>query len=291
MRKAVGVLLVILLLGSIVAAAGSTAYATSVDAQNDPYEKFWEILNRESELVVRLNATGNTTLVKELIQNSRLGAENAANISALIWQALEELKASGVKTFYTVEELREMAQNISQNGLPQETVEALKAQGWTDEQIQALEEYIVKNADEINEDFNMTAFLEDFSMAFIDVAFKYNEYGAWALKTGYWKNIEEAPSTAGLSLQVNPILKRSWIETYASYYNYSGDSTGIETFYSNVRGLNELITALILDRIKPKEKEYEYTKFMPPHPIPRPPRNITLNGSISKYLHPPSQRK
>ncbi|KUH32778.1 hypothetical protein APY94_08305 [Thermococcus celericrescens] len=289
MRKAVGVFLIILLLGSIVAAAGSTAYATSVDAQNDPYEKFWEILNRESELVVRLNATGNTTLVNELIQNSRLGAENAANISALIWQALEELKTSGVKTFYTAEELREMAQNISQNGLPQETVEALKAQGWTDEQIQALEEYIVKNADEINEDFNMTAFLEDFSMAFIDVAFKYNEYGAWALKTGYWKNIEEAPSTAGLSLQVNPILKRSWIETYASYYNYSGDSMDIETFYSNVRGLNKLINALILDRIKPKEKEYEYTKFMPPHPIPRPPRNITLNGSISKYLHPPSK--
>ncbi|WP_240703283.1 hypothetical protein [Thermococcus indicus] len=282
MRKAVGVLLITLLLGSIVAAAGSTAYATTVEAQNDPYEKFWEILNREAELVVRLNATGNTTLVKELIQNSRFGAENAANISALIWQAMEELKASGVKTYYTAEELREMAQNISQNGLPQETVEALKAQGWTDEQIQALEDYIAKNAGEINEDFNMTAFLEDFSMAFIDVAFKYNEYGAWGLKTGYWKNIEEAPSTAGSSLQINPVLKRSWIETYASYYNYSGDSTGIETFYSSVRGLNELITALILDRIKPKE--YKYTKFMPPHPTPRPPRNITLN--ISPPINP-----
>ncbi|WP_246112310.1 hypothetical protein [Thermococcus aciditolerans] len=282
MRKAVGVLLITLLLGSIVAAAGSTAYATTVEAQNDPYEKFWEILNREAELVVRLNATGNTTLVKELIQNSRFGAENAANISALIWQAMEELKASGVKTYYTAEELREMAQNISQNGLPQETVEALKAQGWTDEQVQALEDYIAKNAGEINEDFNMTAFLKDFSMAFIDVAFKYNEYGAWGLKTGYWKNIGEAPSTAGSSLQINPVLKRSWIETYASYYNYSGDSTGIETFYSSVRGLNELITALILDRIKPKE--YEYTKFMPPHPTPRPPRNITLN--ISPPINP-----
>ncbi|CAD5243205.1 hypothetical protein [Thermococcus camini] len=187
MRKAVGVLLIILLLGSIVAAAGGTAYATSVEAQNDPYEKFWEILNKEAELVVKLNHSGPYNLLVqsiavELIQNSRLGAENAANISALIWQALEELKGSGVKTYYTAEELKEMAQNISQNGLPQETVEALKAQGWTDEQIQALEDYIVKNADEINEDFNMTAFLENFSMAFIDVAFKYNEYETWTLK-------------------------------------------------------------------------------------------------------------
>ncbi|WP_157727085.1 hypothetical protein [Thermococcus siculi] len=148
---------------------------------NDPYEAFWEILDRESTLVVEVE-DGNLSAALELIQNSRLGAENAANISALTWQALEELKASGVKTYYTAEELREMAQNISQNGLPQETMEALKAQGWTDEQIQALEEYIVQNADEIDEDFNMTAFLEKFSMAFIDVAFKYNQYEAWALE-------------------------------------------------------------------------------------------------------------
>ncbi|NJD98661.1 hypothetical protein E3E26_02460 [Thermococcus sp. LS1] len=111
---------------------------------SDPYETFWDILNREAELVVGIE-NGNLSLAPELIQNSRLGADNAANISALIWQALEELKTSGVKTYYTAEELQEMAQNVSENGLPQETIGALKAENWTDEQIQALEEYIVQD--------------------------------------------------------------------------------------------------------------------------------------------------
>ncbi|AFL95163.1 hypothetical protein CL1_0960 [Thermococcus cleftensis] len=206
----------------MVTAAGSTAQATSLETRNDPYEKFWEILNREAELVVQFNATGNTTLARELIQNSRLGAENAANISALIWQALEELKASGVKTYYTAEELREMAQNISRNGLPQETVEALKAQGWTDEQIQALEEYIVKNADGINEDFNMTAFLEEFSMAFIDVAFKYNEYETWTLEKWKWTNPQEINMNLG-NLLINPVLADEWLDLYLGHSegNYS----------------------------------------------------------------------
>ncbi|AFL94535.1 hypothetical protein CL1_0324 [Thermococcus cleftensis] len=200
----------------MVTAAGSTAQATSLETQNDPYEKFWEILNKEAELVVQFNATRNTTLAQELIQNSRLGAENAANISALIWQALEELKASGVKTYYTAEELREMARNISRNGLPQETVEALKAQGWSDEQIQALEEYIVRNADEINEDFNMTAFLEEFSMAFIDVAFKYNEYETWTLEK--WKWTQPTGITGGDNRTlIHPLLLRGWVEFYRSY--------------------------------------------------------------------------
>ena len=216
MRKAVGVLLIILLLGSMLATAGSTAYATSIEAQDNQYEKFWEILNKEAELVVQFNHTGDSTLAQELIQNSRIGAENAANISALIWQALEELETSGVKTYYTAEELREMAQNISRNGLPQETVEALKAQGWTDEQIQALEEYIVKNADEINEDFNMTSFLENFSMAFIDVAFKYNEYEAWALKKWKWINPQEINTSLGDSL-INPVLADEWLDFYKGY--------------------------------------------------------------------------
>ncbi|NJE03965.1 hypothetical protein E3E27_07470 [Thermococcus sp. MV11] len=211
----------------MVTAAGSTAQATSLETQNDPYEKFWEILNREAELVVKLNHTGpNNPLVQstavELIQNSRLGAENAANISALIWQALEELKASGVKTYYTAEELREMAQNISRNGLPQETVEALKVQGWSDEQIQALEDYIVKNADGINEDFNMTAFLEEFSMAFIDVAFKYNEYETWTLEKWKWTNPQEINMNLG-NLLINPVLADEWLDLYLGHSegNYS----------------------------------------------------------------------
>lgn len=159
-----------------VSAGMSNNYAAAVTT-SDSYEAFWDILNREAELVVGIE-NGNLSLAPELIQNSRLGADNAANISALIWQALEDLKASGVKTYYTAEELREMAQNISENGLPQENVDALKEQGWTDEQIQALEEYIVQNGANITEDFNMTAFLKDFSMAFVEVGFKYNHYEA-----------------------------------------------------------------------------------------------------------------
>ncbi|AEK73225.1 hypothetical protein GQS_06635 [Thermococcus sp. 4557] len=240
MRKAVGVLLITLLLGSIVAAAGSTVYATTVEAQDDPYEKFWEILNKEAELVVQFNATGNIVLARELIQNSRIGAENAANISALIWQALEELKASGVKTHYTAEELREIARNISRNGLPQETVEALKTQGWTDEQIQALEDYIAKNAGEINEDFNMTAFLEEFSMAFIDVAFKYNEYETWTLKKWKWIHSAEFQQTRDNEI-INPTLAKGWLEFYKAYS--SRDYKGMEKKARQLRdSMYELLT-------------------------------------------------
>ncbi|ANF22430.1 hypothetical protein A7C91_04035 [Thermococcus piezophilus] len=139
----IGSWLIILILGMTVSAGMSNNYAAAVTT-SDSYEAFWDILNREAELVVGIE-NGNLSLAPELIQNSRLDADNAANISALIWQALEDLKASGVKTYYTAEELREMAQNISENGLPQENVDALKEQGWTDEQIQALEEYIVQN--------------------------------------------------------------------------------------------------------------------------------------------------
>ncbi|WP_211258433.1 COG1361 family protein [Thermococcus thioreducens] len=172
---------------------------------------------------------GNLSLAPELIQNSRLGAENAANISALIWQALEELKASGVKTYYTAEELREMAQNISENGLPQETVDALKAQGWTDAQIRALEEYIVQNGANITEDFNMTAFLEEFSMAFISVAFKYNHYEAWALEKWKWTQPAEAPTLNNEEL-INPVLADPWVQFYHAYAvsDYVGMEDSIE---------------------------------------------------------------
>ncbi|ASA78526.1 hypothetical protein [Thermococcus sp. 5-4] len=214
MKRLGGIWLIFLIVGMSVSVP---SYSKPVAAAtSDPYEAFWQILNREAELVVQFNSTGNASLAQELIQNSHLGAENAANISALIWQALEELKASGVKTYYTAEELREMAQNISQNGLPDETVEALKEQGWTDEQIQALKEYIVQNADEINEDFNMTAFLEDFSMAFINVAFKYNEYEAWTLRKWKWTNAQKTPQ-ANDNYLLNPALGGEWTTLYFRY--------------------------------------------------------------------------
>ena len=69
-----------------------------------------------------------------------------------------------------------MAYDIKENGLPQETVKALKEQGWSDADIKALEAYIAKNADKINGDFDMEEFLVNMSRAFVDVGFKYNEY-------------------------------------------------------------------------------------------------------------------
>lgn len=66
-----------------VSAGMSNNYAAAVTT-SDPYEAFWDILNREAELVVEVE-NGNLSLATELIQNSRLGADNAANVSALIW--------------------------------------------------------------------------------------------------------------------------------------------------------------------------------------------------------------
>ncbi|GEM_PF-984444 len=182
MKKALGLVIVLMLLSWSVATVHPVKAAPSANETVTPaYDAFWEILNREAELYAQV-VKGNDSAIPELINNSRLGAENAVNISTLIWESVEELKASGVKTYYTADELRAMAENISKNGLPNETVQELKAQGWTDEQIKALEEYIAKNADNITEDFNMTAFLQNFSTAFMKVAFKYNHYEAWALK-------------------------------------------------------------------------------------------------------------
>ncbi|WP_206205258.1 hypothetical protein [Thermococcus sp. GR6] len=230
MRKALGLWLIIMIFGMTVSTGMSSNYVVAVTT-GDPYEAFWDILNKEAELVVGVE-NGNLSLVSDLIQNSRLGAENAANISALIWQALEELEASGIKTYYTAEELQEMAQNISENGLPQETVDALKEQGWTDEQIQALEEYIVQNGANITEDFNMTAFLKDFSVAFVEVGFKYNHYEAWALEKWKWSQPAEAP-TANNGELINPVLADSWAQFYHAYA--VSDYVRMEEFIKSLR--------------------------------------------------------
>jgi len=182
MKKALGLVMVLMLLSWSVATVHPVIAAASTnETETTAYDAFWEILNREAELYAQV-AKGNESAIPELINNSRLGAENAVNISTLIWEGIGELKASGVKTYYTADELRAMAENISKNGLPNETVQELKAQGWTDEQIKALEDYIAKNADNITEDFNMTAFFQNFSTAFMKVAFKYNHYEVLGLK-------------------------------------------------------------------------------------------------------------
>jgi len=221
MRRIVSLVIIYLMISlSFIVAENQSVYVSALD--NQPYEEFWKILNREAELIVQLNNTNDPNQIKnlarELIRNSQNGSRNAAQISALIWQSLEEVKNSGVKTYYTAEELRELAQNISQNGLPEETIQALKEQGWSDDEIKALEQYIIENSDQINEDFNLTKFLEDFSLAFIEVGFKYNYYETWAIEKWKWSNAENAniPEWENIIL---PQLQEEWINFYKAYYN------------------------------------------------------------------------
>ncbi len=186
------------------------------ESQESTYQAFWDILNREAELVVKVYH-GNETAAKELLENSREGEENAAQISALIWESLKELKASGVKLYYTQDELREMARDIKRNGLPNETVEMLKAQNWSEEDIQALQRYIAAHADEISGDFNMSEFLKNFSTAFIRVGFKYAHYETWAFEKWQWKNTPQFRGKLPENVTINPLLIDEWIEFYRAY--------------------------------------------------------------------------
>jgi len=241
MRKIVSLVIIYLMISlSFIVAENQSIYVSALD--NQAYEEFWKILNREAELIVQLNNTNDPNqienLAQELIKNSQNGSQNAAQISALIWQSLEEIKNSGVKTYYTAEELRELAQNISQNGLPEETIQALKEQGWSDDEIKALEQYIIENSDQINEDFNLTKFLEDFSLAFIEVGFKYNYYETWALEKWKWSNAENASIPEGENI-ILPQLQGEWTNFYKAYYNGTLDEqlTTIQRLKDKIYGV------------------------------------------------------
>ncbi|MDK2913244.1 MAG: hypothetical protein PWQ79_159 [Thermococcaceae archaeon] len=217
MRKVLSLLVAMLIVGFSVSSATFSGYvvAATSGTKSSVYDAFWEILNREAELVPKAQR-GNLSAINELIKNSRDGSENAAQISALVWEALTELKASGVKLHYTESELRAMAQEIKRKGLPQETVNALKEQGWSDEEIQALQDYIVQNADYIHGDFDMEKFLSDFSTAFLRVAFRYNEYETKGLEWKYWRGADGNPSLAGNRV-ILPQLLMGWVNFYTAY--------------------------------------------------------------------------
>ncbi|BAA29691.1 hypothetical protein [Pyrococcus horikoshii] len=241
MRKYVGYLFVILITGSIIGQVTvQGSYAMAMDDSN-PYEEFWKILYREAELVVKVE-NGNISAIQELIENSRKGEENAANISSLTWTSLKELESSGVKMYYTEEELRKMAEDIAENGLPEDTVRALKEQGWSDQEIKALEDYIAKNKDNITGDFNMSEFLMNFSRAFVKVGFKYAEYESWALEKWKWEGkanfTGSLPSNEGL----NPFLINELSDVRLAY------ST------NNMKGLLKAINEL-------SSKMYEIFKY------------------------------
>ncbi|MFA4641079.1 hypothetical protein P8X30_08945 [Pyrococcus kukulkanii] len=214
MRKLMSICIIVLILALSVNQVVSESFALA--GYTNPYDEFWRILEREAELVVELNKTRDGEIAKQLIENSRLGAENAANISALIWTSIQELKKSGVKLYYTEEELRKMAYEIKEYGLPQETVKALKEQGWSDAEIKALERYIAQNADKIEGDFDMEEFLVNMSRAFVDVGFKYNEYERWALEVWLWKE-QDRPPKPTKDKEINPVLSLTWVNFYSAY--------------------------------------------------------------------------
>ncbi|NJE54358.1 hypothetical protein E3E28_03905 [Thermococcus sp. 21S9] len=235
----IGIMLGALVYGAMV----STSMVLASEVNEDKaYEDFWRILNDEAYLVVAFNESlssgnPNATLAQKLIDNSRQGELNSANISAQIWLALEELKKSGVKLYYSADELKQMAQQIKSNGLPAETVNELKAQGWTDDEIKALEEYIAKNADNITSGFDMGSFLTNFSQAFVMVGFKYADYETWALEKWKWstpaKSKADAMKTYGNApKKIVPDLADQWSKFYHAYL--SDDVNGMSSALSSM---------------------------------------------------------
>jgi len=252
MKRGLGVFIIGIMIGALVyGAIVSMPMVMASEVQTDKaYEDFWKILNNEAYLVVSFNESlsngnPNATLARELIENSRAGELNSANISAQVWLALEELKEAGVNLYYSAEELRQMAENISKNGLPKETVNELKSQGWTDEEINALKEYIARNADNITSGFDMGSFLQNFSNAFIMVGFKYADYETWALEKWKWSNPGKSKSDAmntykNAERQVVPDLVDQWSKFYHAYL--SDDVNGMSSaLYSLVNGVDSLL--------------------------------------------------
>ncbi|CAI1492694.1 protein of unknown function [Thermococcus nautili] len=252
MKRGWGVLIIGIMLGALVyGAMVSTPMVLASEVNEDKaYDDFWRILNDEAYLVVAFNdslssGNPNATLAQKLIDNSRQGELNSANISAQIWLALEELKKSGVKLYYSADELRQMAEQIKSNGLPAETVNELKAQGWTDDEIRALEEYIAKNADNITSGFDMGSFLTNFSQAFVMVGFKYADYETWALEKWKWPNAAKSREDAmriygSAKRQIVPDLSDQWSEFYHAYL--SGDVGGMSSALDSLaKGMDSIL--------------------------------------------------
>ncbi|NJF25571.1 hypothetical protein [Thermococcus sp. Bubb.Bath] len=222
MRGIVSLVIVGLIIGLTISGAANMGLAsaepTTTQSSENAYTKFWEILNKEASLVFELNNTANTTIAQELIETSREGELNAANISSLIWNALEQLKASGVKLHYTAQELKEMAENITRNGLPENVIQELKNQGWSDEEISALQTYIAAHANDTMQDFDMGFFLGNFSTAMARVGFKYAGYEAWALQREYWEDTK-TPDTSNYDSNqiINPDLTLDWHSLHDAY--------------------------------------------------------------------------
>ncbi len=208
---------------------------------NRAFEAFWGILGNVSTLVVEVNSSPDQDNVDSLIRWTHIGEENAGNISALLWKALLNAKDSGVKLHYTADELREMASNISRNGLPPKTVQALKEQGWSDDQINALISYIRDHSNEIVGDFDLGAYLEALSDSFIEVGRKYSEYESWALEKYYWRNALSNPPNG--STVSNPYVSSSEVNEL----DYAASTRSTDSLLSTVNSLLDDIKFAIVD--------------------------------------------
>ncbi len=245
--KRVGILLIGMMLLAIVSAATAqgnlfvSASGVGDTGGNGDFEKFWGILGNVSALVVEVNSSPNYNNVHDLIRWTRLGEENAGNISALVWKSLLDLKSSGVKLHYTSEELRSLASNISRNGLPSETVQALKEQGWSDDQINALVSYIRDHSNDIVGDFDLGAYLEAFSDSFIEVGKKYASYETWAFEKYYWHNALSNPPSGN-------VVSNPYVSAYdVSKLDYAASTKNADGLLSTVKSLRDDIEFVITD--------------------------------------------
>ena len=238
----------ILLLGVVFLAIVSSATAQGTlfvkaasaggTGNDGDFGRFWGILVNVSTLVVEVNPSPSYDNVQELIKWTRLGEENAGNISALAWKSLLDLQNSGAKLHYTADELRSMASDISSNGLPPETVQALKDQGWSDDQINALVSYIREHSNEIVGDFDLGAYLEAFSDSFLEVGRKYSDYEVWALEKYYWRNaLSNPPSGNTVS---NPYVS-SYEVNRLNYWASAKDADGLLSTVKSLRGDVEFV--------------------------------------------------
>jgi len=241
----VGVLLIwiilLVIVPNVTGQGGSFAGAENMNGVNGnrAFEAFWGILGNVSTLVVEVNSSPDHDNVNSLIKWAHTGEENAGNISALLWDALLNAKSSGVKLRYTADELKGIASNISLNGLPPKTVQALKEQGWSDDQINVLVSYIREHSDEIVGDFDLGAYLEALSDSFLEVGKKYSDYESWALEKYYWRNALSNPPNGNA-------VSNPYVSSYdVSKLDYAASTKNADGLLSTVKSLREDIEFVI----------------------------------------------
>jgi hypothetical protein len=247
MMRLTGILLIgIIFLASVSSATAQGSFfvrAASVDniEGNENFERFWNILDKVSSLVVEVNSSPSYENVHSLIKWARLGEENAGNISAFTWKALLNLRNSGAKLRYTSDEIKSMASNISRNGLPSKTIRVLRESGWSDDQINAFVSYINEHSDEIVGDFDLGAYLEAFSDSFLEVGRRYSGYETWAIEKYYWRNALSNPPSGS-------VVSNPYVSSYdVNKLDYAASTKNADGLLLTVKSLRDDLEFVIMD--------------------------------------------